>query len=131
MTPEETKKPEVGKWYEFPRGGKYKCIAFEFGYYYFSNLIDDEPDVVVYQDACDFSKFKEVQHEVDKLLEPTSEIVPIGTKVRVTDRIHGHNFKIGSVVTIYDLYFNTPYECTDLTGGYNYLSREEFEIIEQ
>lgn len=53
--------PEVGKWYEFPRGGKYKCIAFEFGYYYFSNLIDDEPDVVVYQDACDFSNFKEVQ----------------------------------------------------------------------
>lgn len=53
--------PEVGKWYEFPRGGKYKCIAFEFGYYYFSNLIDDEPDVVIYQDACDFSNFKEVQ----------------------------------------------------------------------
>ena len=61
MTPEETKKPEVGKLYEFPRGGKYKCIAFEFGYYYFSNLIDDEPDVVIYQDACDFSNFKEVQ----------------------------------------------------------------------
>jgi hypothetical protein len=57
------------------------------------------------------------------------EIVPIGTKVRVTDRIHGHNFEIGCAVIISDVFFYTPYECTHFNGYYNYLSREEFEII--
>ncbi len=68
-----------------------------------------------------------VINALEKKQQP--EIVPIGTKVRVTDRINSHAFNIGDEVIISDVFFYTPYECTHFNGDYNYLSREEFEII--
>lgn len=61
------------------------------------------------------------------------EIVPIGTKVRVTREANRHRFKMNEVIEIVTLDFSDvvlPYFCAGKSGHY-WLSREEFEIIEQ
>ena len=60
MTPEETKKPEVGKWYEVPLFNyKFKCFAYdnELMTYYFAT----KHGIISYPENNDFSNFKEVQ----------------------------------------------------------------------
>lgn len=63
--------------------------------------------------------------------QPSTEIVPIGTKVKVTKRLYGHEFKIGEEVFISDYYEDDsiyPYKCVN-TNDYWLLSREEFEPV--
>lgn len=60
------------------------------------------------------------------------EIVPIGTKVRVTKKSSRYKFLIGDVVYIYsydDDDQTLPYLCAGEEGIY-WLNRNEFEIIE-
>lgn len=62
------------------------------------------------------------------------EIVPIGTKVRVTKRVYIHFFDIGDilkVITFDNDVPKLPYRCLNKDGMIQWLSREEFEIIEQ
>lgn len=50
-------KPEVGKWYDI-NGFKLKCIAFEYGHWFF---INENAFLSSYPKNYNFSNFKEVQ----------------------------------------------------------------------
>ena len=85
--------------------------------------------------ACEINDFAkralmdQIKGLVEPAVEPTSEIVPIGTKVRVTKSKYGHNFKIGEVVKVIKIDVVAPdYLCSN-THHYWWLSREEFELV--
>lgn len=87
--------------------------------------------------SCEISDFakRALMDQINGLLEltvqPSTEIVPIGTKVKVTKRLYGHEFKIGEEVFISDYYEDDsiyPYKCVN-PNDYWLLSREEFEPV--
>ncbi|HMT77898.1 MAG TPA: hypothetical protein PKA44_09315 [Saprospiraceae bacterium] len=95
--------------------------------------MDNRADISTNDPSCpnvemSFSK------QLDELLKKMEaqqiiEIVPIGTKVRVTKRLYGHNFKIGEVVKVIKINVVAPeYLCSN-THHYWWLSREEFEPV--
>ena len=97
--------------------------------------MDNRADISTNDPSCpnvemSFSK------QLDELLKkmeahPSMEIVPIGTKVKVTKRLYGHEFKIGEEVFISDYYEDDsiyPYKCVN-PNDYWLLSREEFEPV--
>lgn len=60
------------------------------------------------------------------------EIVPIGTKVRVT-KVYNSHYDIGDILTVIAVdngFTKLPYRCQHEDGMIQWLSREEFEIIE-
>ena len=59
------------------------------------------------------------------------EIVPIGTKVRVT-KVYNSHYDIGDILTVIAVdngLTKLPYRCQHEEGMIQWLSREEFEII--
>lgn len=93
---------------------------------------DDQTPMSNWHDKQDLLK------GIDKLFESEQpEIVPIGTKVRVTKLLNGHCFNIGQEVKIcnYDvedsvqIYMAISSDVMSL--DVHWLSREEFERIEQ
>lgn len=60
------------------------------------------------------------------------EIVPIGTKVRVT-KVYNSHYDIGDILTVIAVdngFTKLPYRCQNEYGLIQWISREEFEIIE-
>ena len=79
---------------------------------------------------ADFIKALEMSIKALEAKSP-SEIVHIGTKVRVTKKLYGHEFKIGEEVFISDYYEDDSiytYKCVN-ANDYWFLYREEFEPV--
>ena len=61
--------------------------------------------------------------------EEAIEDVPVGTRVRVIDRLHGHDFSIGKVVVRTDEEDADRFDSLDGSDSW-YLGPSEYEIVE-
>lgn len=64
----------------------------------------------------------------------SKKMIKVGSKVRVTKDLSCHSFKIGEIIKIVKHHPDKIYKGLKLDGratGADWLTREEFEIIEQ